>query len=98
MNNFYTFNWNILTLNILWTANAKNDSFWKIVWERLKISVKATPENWEATRYMIKFLAKSFWVSQNDIKLLYWETSREKSFEIKSPKKIPEELKNIINL
>jgi len=95
-NSFFSWDWSDLILNILGTAWAKKDSFWKIVWDKLKISVKKAPENWEATRYMIKFIAKSFWVSHKDIELLYWETSPNKAFKIKSPKIIPENLKKLI--
>lgn len=97
-NNFYTYDGTYLTINTLATAWAKQDSFWKIVWERIKISVKKAPENWEATKYMIKFIAKSFGVSNKDIELLYWEISPHKAFKIKSPKIIPEKLKEFIQI
>lgn len=97
-NNFYTFDWQNLTLNILWTAWAKNDSFWKVVWDRLKVSVKKNAENWEATEYMRKFLAWNFWVSLKNVTLIYWETSREKAFRIENPLFVPQKLKNLIIL
>lgn len=95
-NKFYIWNWDNLTLNILGTAWAKQDTFWKVVWDKLKISVKKAAENWEATKYMLKFIAKSFWVSNKDVELLYWETSPNKAVKIKNPKIIPESLKNLI--
>lgn len=98
MNTFYNFENKILTLNILATAWAKQDTFWKVVWDRLKVSIKKIPENWEATEYLRKFLAKEFWVSWKNCKLLYWETSREKAFQIINPIKIPEKLKDLIKL
>ena len=97
-NNFFTRNQNELTINILATASSKKDSFWKVVWDRIKISVKKAAENGEATAYMKKFIAKEFWVSNNEIELLYWETSREKAFKITTPKKIPENLKDLIDI
>lgn len=95
-NKFYIWNWDNLTLNILGTAWAKQDAFWKVVGDKLKISVKKAAENWEATKYMLKFIAKSFWVSNKDVELLYWETSTNKAVKIKNPKTIPESLKNLI--
>lgn len=95
MSTFYNFSSNTLTINILAKAWAKQDSFWKIVWDRLKISVKKAPENWEATEYLRKFLAKEFWVSLKDCELLYWETSREKAFKITNPTKTPEKIKEL---
>lgn len=96
--NFYEWKWNNLTLNILATAWAKQDAFWKIVWDKLKISVKKAPENGEATEYMRKFIAASFWVTLKNVELLYWETSPNKAFLIKNPLVIPEKLKSYIEL
>ena len=98
MNNFCNFENSILTINILATAWAKKDDFWKIVWDRIKISVKKAPENGEATEYMKKFIANEFWVSSKNCELLYWETSREKAFKIINPTKIPKKLKDLIIL
>lgn len=95
-NNFYTYDGTYLTINTLATAWAKQDSFWKVVGDKLKISVKKAVENWEATKYMLKFIAKSFWVSNKDVELLYWETSPNKAVKIKNPQIIPENLKNLI--
>lgn len=97
-NSFYTFDWYNLTLNILATPWAKQDKIWKIVWDRLKVSIKKQPENWEATEYLRKFLAWNFWVSLKNVVLIYWETSRDKAFKITNPLIIPEKLKNIINI
>ncbi len=93
---FFIWEENNLTLNILATAWAKQDTFWKVVWDKLKISVKKAAENWEATKYMLKFIAKSFWISTKDVELLYWETSPNKAVKIKNPQIIPESLKNWI--
>lgn len=98
MTNFYTREWNNLTLNILWTAGAKQDSFGKIVWNELKLSVKKAPENGEATQYMKKFIAENFWVSPKNVEILFGETSPHKAFLIKNPIKIPEPLKELISL
>ena len=98
MANFYTFENNILNINILWNPWSKRDWFWKVVWDKLKLSVKKAPENGEATEYMRKFIAASFWVSLKNVSILFWETSQNKAFSIKNPLVIPESLKNIIKI
>lgn len=94
---FYSIQNTTLILNVLWQANAKQDSFWKIVWDRIKIYVKKNPENWAATEYMRKFIAASFSVPLKQVTVLYWETSSQKSFKIILPNVIPEKLKSYIN-
>ncbi len=91
--NFYKWDGDILTLNILGTPSAKRDTIGKIKANQLKISIKAAPDNGKATNYMIKFLAKIFDVKRSDIELVYGKTNINKQFKIKSPKKLIESIK-----
>lgn len=95
---FYEWKTTNLHLNVLATAWAKQDAFWKVVWDRVKVMVKKAPENGQATEYMRKFIAASFSVTLKNVELLYGETSPNKAFLIKNPLVIPEKLKSYIEL
>ncbi len=93
MEKFYKWDSDILILNVLGTANAKQDRIGKIKANQLKISVKVAPDNGKATNYMIKFLAKTFGVRRSSIELVYGRTNINKQFKIKSPTKLIEYIK-----
>ena len=58
--------------------------------DRLKIKMTAPPVDGKANEAVLKFLAKIFGVAKSRVILLNGETSRDKRFCIKSPKKFPE--------
>jgi uncharacterized protein (TIGR00251 family) len=68
---------------------AKKDEFCGKYGDSLKIRITAPPVDGKANQHLIKFLAKSFGVKQNEIEILSGETSREKRIAIKNPNKIP---------
>jgi hypothetical protein len=58
--------------------------------ERLKIKITAAPVDGQANAEVYKLLAKLFGVAKSRIVLLNGQTSRDKSFRIPSPPKLPE--------
>lgn len=98
MASFYDYDGEFLTLKILWKGWAKRDNIWWVLWDNLKVSVSKAPEWWRATKYMITYIARSFWVKPRDIELIYGEITPHKIFKIKDPKKIPKELEWLLNI
>ncbi len=92
LDSFYAWEGETLILNILGTPNAKKDAIGKVKGKQLKISVKEIPQNGKATDYMIRFLAKEFDVSINDIQLVSGRFNVNKQLRIKNPKKLPSEI------
>jgi len=78
-----------LVLNVLGTPSAKQDVIGKAKGKQLKISVTAAPVGGKATDHMVKFLAKEFGVSTNDITVVFGRFNVNKQLRIKSPKTLP---------
>ncbi|MBT4384757.1 DUF167 domain-containing protein [Candidatus Peregrinibacteria bacterium] len=49
----------------------------------IKIRLKATPQKGEANKALIKFLAKEYGISKDDIKIISGHTSQKKLLRIK---------------
>jgi len=88
MDTFYAWDGNELVLNVLGTPGAKHDKILSPRGNELKISVKAAAEGGKATEYMIKFLAKTFGVKKQDIRIVFGATTINKQFRITNPKKL----------
>jgi len=73
---FYTWEGDVLVLNILGTPNARKDGIGKVKGHQLCVSVKAVPRAGKATDYMVRFLAGEFGVAVRDIEVV---TGRMKS-------------------
>ncbi len=78
-----------LILNILGKPSAKQDAIGKAKGNQLKVSVTATPVAGKATDHMVRFLAKEFGVSPDDITVVFGRFNVNKQLRIKSPKKLP---------
>ena len=78
-----------LVLNILGKPNAKRDAIGKVKGNQLKISVTAAPVGGKATDHMVRFLAKEFGVTANDIEVVFGRFNVNKQLRIKSPKNLP---------
>lgn len=78
-----------LVLNILGTPSAKQDAIGKPKGNQLKISVTAAPVGGKATDHMVRFLAKEFGVTVNDIEVVFGRFNVNKQLRIKSPKHLP---------
>lgn len=86
---FYTWEGDVLVLNILGTPNAKKDAIGKVKGHQLCVSVKAVPRAGKATDYMVRFLAEEFGVSVSDIQVVSGRMNVNKVLRIKSPKVLP---------
>lgn len=86
---FYTWEGDVLILNILGTPNARKDAIGKVKGHQLCVSVKAVPRAGKATDYMVRFLAEEFGVSVSDIQVVSGRMNVNKVLRIKSPKRLP---------
>ena len=86
---FYTWEGDVLILNILGTPNARKDAIGKVKGHQLCVSVKAVPRAGKATDYMVRFLAEEFGVSVSDIQVVSGRMNVNKVLRIKSPKLLP---------
>ena len=86
---FYTWEGDVLVLNILGTPNAKKDAIGKVKGHQLCVSVKAVPRAGKATDYMVRFLAEEFGISVSDIQVVSGRMNVNKVLRIKSPKILP---------
>ena len=86
---FYTWEGDVLVLNILGTPNAKKDAIGKVKGHQLCVSVKAVPRAGKATDYMVRFLAEEFGVSVRDIEVVTGRMNVNKVLKIKSPQRLP---------
>ena len=89
MSSFCMMDGDTLILNVLGTPSAKRDVVGKPKGNQLKISVTASPVAGKATDYMVKFLAKEFGVTKNDITVVFGRFNINKQLRIKSPGKLP---------
>ena len=87
---FYSWEGDVLVLNILGTPNAKKDAIGKVKGHQLCVSVKAVPKAGKATDYMVRFLAEAFDVSTSDIQVVSGRMNVNKVLRIKAPKRLPE--------
>lgn len=87
---FYSWDGDVLILNILGTPNAKKDAIGKVKGHQLCVSVKAVPRAGKATDYMVRFLAEEFDVSMGDIQVVSGRMNVNKVLRIKAPKRLPE--------
>jgi len=89
MNAFCAWDGETLVLNILGKPSAKLDAIGKAKGNQLKISVTASPVAGRATDHMVRFLAKEFGVTINDIEVVFGRFNVNKQLRIKSPKNLP---------
>jgi len=88
MDSFYSWDNNILVLNILGTPNAKRDVIGKPKGNQLQISVTANPIRGNATGYMVRWLAKEFDVKLDNIEVVFGRANVNKQIRITEPKKL----------
>lgn len=87
---FFSWDGDVLVLNILGTPNAKKDAIGKVKGHQLCVSVKAVPRAGKATDYMVRFLAEEFDVSTGDIQVVSGRMNVNKVLRIRAPKRLPE--------
>lgn len=86
---FFSWDGDVLVLNILGTPNAKKDAIGKVKGHQLCVSVTAVPRAGRATDHMVRFLAEEFEVAIGDIQVVFGRMNINKQLRIKSPKHLP---------
>ena len=79
-----------LVLYILGKPSDKQDAIGKIHGNQLRVSVTAAPRAGKATDHMVRFLAKQFGVTPNDIEVVSGRMNVNKKLRIKAPGQLPE--------
>ena len=86
---FYSWEGEVLVLNILGTPNAKHDAIGKVKGHQLCVSVTAVPRAGRATDHMVRFLAGEFGVAVSDIEVVFGRMNVNKQLRIRAPKRLP---------
>ncbi len=86
---FFTWEGEVLVVNILGKPAASKDAIGKPKGTQLKVSVTAAPKDGKATDHMLRFLAPLFGVGVADIKVVFGRESVHKQLRIRAPKKLP---------
>jgi uncharacterized protein (TIGR00251 family) len=81
-----------LVLQLKVQPKASRDEFAAPHGDRFRVRITAPPVDGKANEHLTRFLAKSFGVSRGSVSLLRGESSRDKTFRIQAPKKIPAEM------
>ena len=89
LDSFCAWDGDTLVLNVLGTPAAKQDAIGKPKGHQLKISVTAAPVAGKATDHMVRFLAREFGVTPNDIEVVFGRYNVNKQLRIKAPAKLP---------
>lgn len=75
---------------------ASRDEFAGLLGQAIKIRITAPPVDGEANRHLIRFVAKAFGVSQQQVAVVRGETGRSKCLRIESPRHIPPALQALL--
>ena len=86
---FFTWDGDVLVVNILGKPSAAKDAIGKPKGTQLKISVTAKPQNGKATDHMVRFLAPLFGVSVSAIEVVFGQENANKQLRITAPTKLP---------
>ena len=86
---FFTWDGEVLVVNILGKPSAGRDAIGKPKGTQLKVSVTASPQAGKATDHMLRFLAPLFGVAVADIELVFGRENVNKQLRIRAPKKLP---------
>ena len=89
MNSFCAWDGETLVLNILGKPGAKQDAIGKAKGNQHKVSVTASPVAGRATDHRVRFLAKEFKVTGNDIEVVFGRFNVNKQLRIQSPMNLP---------
>ncbi|MBS0358037.1 MAG: YggU family protein [Proteobacteria bacterium] len=77
----------ILRLQVVLQPQAKKNALVSVYHGRLKIQLMAKPQDGEANKQLIKFLAKEFDVTQKQIEIVQGLHQRQKLVDIHNPSK-----------
>ena len=87
---WYSWNKDILILQIHLQPGAKKDEYGNLFNNRLRIKIRAPAVAGQANKYLIRILAREFNTSLARIKITRGQTSRQKTVQIQAPKDLPE--------
>jgi uncharacterized protein (TIGR00251 family) len=76
-------------LNVLGTPSAGKDAIGKVKGQQLGISVTAAPVAGRATDHMVRYLARVFDVTPQDIEVVFGRYNVNKQLRIHAPKSLP---------
>jgi uncharacterized protein (TIGR00251 family) len=88
--NFFTWDGDVLVVNILGKPSAGCDVIGKPKGNQLKVSVTAAPVKGKATDHMLRFLAPYFGVTSSDIEVVFGQMNVNKQLRIKAPSNLPD--------
>lgn len=86
---FFSWEGEVLVVNILGKPSAAKDAIGKPYGTQLKVSVTAAPVAGRATDHMLRFLAPLFGVTVSDIEVVFGQENVNKQLRIRAPKKLP---------
>lgn len=89
---WYHWQGDTLALQLVIQPRASRDEIAGIYGNRLKLRITAAPVDGAANTRLIHFLARQFDVAKRDVELIQGDHSRDKTFHISSPKKLPSDL------
>jgi uncharacterized protein (TIGR00251 family) len=86
---FFTWEGDVLVVNILGKPSAGRDAIGKPKGTQLKVSVTAAPQAGKATDHMVRFLAPLFGVPVAHIEVVFGRENVNKQLRIQAPTKLP---------
>lgn len=89
LDGFCAWDGDVLVLNILGTPSAKQDAIQWPKGNQLRVSVTERPFRGRATDHMVRYLAKRFGVTPDDIEVVFGRYNINKQLRIRAPQKLP---------
>lgn len=82
-----------LILRVRVQTRASKDEFAEKMPDRYRVRITAAPVDGKANKHLLRFVAKTFAVPPNHVKLINGQTSRNKTLRIQMPCRLPDWLK-----
>lgn len=79
-----------LVLNIRVQPRAASDGFAEELGDQIKLRITAAPVDGKANKHLIAFIAKTFKVAKNNVRIISGESGRNKRVKIHQPARVPE--------
>lgn len=89
LDSFCAWDGDTLVLNVLGKPGASRDAIGKPKGNQLNISVTEAPVAGRATDHMVRFLARTFDVTVNDIEVVFGRFNINKQLRIRAPRRLP---------
>jgi len=78
-----------LLLRLRVQPRAGRDQFVGPYGDQYKVRITAPPVEGKANEHLLRFLAKAFWVSREQVSLISGDSCKNKGFRIQGPRKFP---------